>query len=83
MTLAIDLAIVVLVLAVAVAALYLPDLFRSAVLFLVFGLMMALAWVRLDAVDIALAEAAIGAGLIGSLILKTVIQLGSSEQEDE
>ena len=47
------------------------DLFRSAVLFIVFGLLMSLAWVRLGAVDIALAEAAIGAGLTGVLLLNT------------
>ncbi|MBK1727732.1 hydrogenase subunit MbhD domain-containing protein, partial [Halorhodospira neutriphila] len=36
-------------------------LFRSVVLFIVFGLLMALAWARLAAPDLALAEAAIGA----------------------
>lgn len=44
-------------------------LFRAIVLFLVFGLLMSLAWVRLNAVDVALAEAAIGAGLTGTLFL--------------
>ncbi|MGF1548168.1 MAG: Na(+)/H(+) antiporter subunit B [Thiotrichales bacterium] len=48
------------------------DLFRAAVLFIVFGLLMALAWARLDAPDIALAEAAIGAGLTGALLLDAV-----------
>lgn len=47
-------------------------LFKSVVLFIAFGLMMALAWVRLDAADIALAEAAIGAGLTGVLLLDAV-----------
>jgi uncharacterized MnhB-related membrane protein len=46
-----------------------PDLFTAIVLFVAFGLMMALAWVRLQAPDIALAEAAIGAGLTGALLL--------------
>lgn len=44
-------------------------LFRSVVLFIVFGLLMALAWARLAAPDLALAEAAIGAGLTGALLL--------------
>lgn len=47
-------------------------LFRAVVMFIVFGLMMALAWVRLQAPDIALAEAAIGAGLTGVLLLDTL-----------
>lgn len=49
-----------------------PSLFKGVVLFIAFGLLMALAWVRLDAPDIALAEAAIGAGLTGALLLDAV-----------
>jgi energy-converting hydrogenase B subunit D len=49
-----------------------PDLFRAVVLFIVFGLLMALAWTRLAAPDIALAEAAIGAGVTGALLLDAV-----------
>jgi uncharacterized MnhB-related membrane protein len=51
------------------------DLFRAIVLFVAFGLLMALAWVRLDAPDIALAEAAIGAGLTGALLLAALAKL--------
>lgn len=45
------------------------DLFRAVVLFIVFGIITSLAWIRLDAPDVALAEAAIGAGLTGVLFL--------------
>jgi multisubunit Na+/H+ antiporter MnhB subunit len=77
-----------LVLAVAIpwlawAALSGRDLFRSVVVYIVFGLVMALAWVRLQAPDIALAEAAIGAGLTGALLLDAVAQLGGAEEERE
>jgi uncharacterized MnhB-related membrane protein len=48
------------------------DLFKAVVLFIVFGLLMALAWVRLQSPDLALAEAAIGAGLTGALLLDAV-----------
>ncbi len=51
------------------------DLFKAIVLFMVFGVVMALAWARLDAPDIALAEAAIGAGLTGALFLSTLASL--------
>lgn len=44
-------------------------LFPSIVLFMVFGLLMAVAWARLDAPDLALAEAAISAGVMGALLL--------------
>ena len=55
-------------------ALKCPDLFKVIILFIAFGLVMALAWVRLQAPDIALAEAAIGAGLTGALLLKALAQ---------
>jgi len=52
-----------------------PNLFRAIVLFIAFGLLMALAWVRLDAPDIALAEAGIGAGLTGAILLAALARL--------
>ncbi|MBC8318103.1 MAG: DUF4040 domain-containing protein [Desulfobulbaceae bacterium] len=48
------------------------DLFKAVVLFISFGLLMALAWVRMRAPDVALAEAAIGAGLTGPLFLSAL-----------
>ena len=57
-----------------------PDLFRAIVLFVAFGLLMALAWVRLDAPDIALAEVAIGAGLTGALLLAVLARLPVEER---
>jgi energy-converting hydrogenase B subunit D len=54
---------------IAWRALASSDLFKAVVLFIAFGLLMTLAWVRLAAPDIALAEAAIGAGLTGALLL--------------
>jgi multisubunit Na+/H+ antiporter MnhB subunit len=56
------------------------DLFRAVVLFIAFGLLLALAWVRLGAPDVALAEAAIGAGITGALLLIGLGQLGSTER---
>ena len=55
------------------------DLFRSVVLFIAFGLLLALAWARLEAPDVALAEAAIGAGLTGALLLVALERLGAEE----
>lgn len=63
-------------LATAAAALCSRDLFRAVVVFIAFGLLMTIAWVRLQAPDIALAEAAIGTGLTGVLLLDAVSHLG-------
>lgn len=58
-----------------------PRLFNAIVLFIVFGLLMALAWVQLGAPDVALAEAAIGAGLTGVLLLDTAAHLEIERRE--
>ncbi len=72
LALAFDLLLVIALLWSAARAMTVQDLFRAVILFIVFGLLMALAWVRLNAPDIAMAEAAIGAGLSGALLLDTV-----------
>jgi multisubunit Na+/H+ antiporter MnhB subunit len=48
------------------------DAAGAVVLYIVFGLLAALAWLRLGAPDVALAEAAIGAGITGALLLEAV-----------
>ena len=68
----IDLLLGLTICTTAALALIAKDLFRGVIMFIVFGLLMALAWVRLQAPDIALAEAAIGAGLTGVLLLDTL-----------
>jgi uncharacterized MnhB-related membrane protein len=59
------------------------DLFKAIVLFIAFGLLMAIAWVRLAAPDVALAEAAIGAGLTGALMLSALARLQESASTDK
>ena len=44
-------------------------LFRAIVFYVAFGLAMAVVWARLGAPDLALADAAIGAGLTGALMM--------------
>lgn len=69
MSLALDLLLACALLWSAGRALTVSGLDRAVVMFIVFGLLMALAWARLQAPDIGLAEAAIGAGLTGALLL--------------
>jgi energy-converting hydrogenase B subunit D len=68
----VDIVLVVTIIWLAWRSLTAVDVFKGVVLFIGFGLAMALAWVRLDAPDIALAEAAIGTGLTGALLLDAV-----------
>lgn len=69
MSLAFDLLLAIAVLWSGVRCLTVDRPDRAIVLFIVFGLLMALAWARLSAPDVGLAEAAIGAGLTGALLL--------------
>ncbi|MGD8784342.1 MAG: DUF4040 domain-containing protein, partial [Thioalkalispiraceae bacterium] len=67
-----DVILIVSALALAWFSLNSRDLRRAVILFIAFGLLLALIWVRLKAPDVALAEAAIGAGLTGALLLSAV-----------
>jgi len=67
--LAFDLLLSTTLVALAVAALTSREPRQAVVLFIAFGLLLALVWARLRAPDVALAEAAIGAGLAGALML--------------
>ncbi len=48
------------------------DIKRAITLFTAFGLLVALVWARLRAPDLALAEAVIGAGIAGALLLRAL-----------
>jgi multisubunit Na+/H+ antiporter MnhB subunit len=65
----VDVLIACAILAVAVATIASRGTFTAVALFIAYGLLLSFAWVRLGATDIALTEAAIGAGLSGALLL--------------
>jgi multisubunit Na+/H+ antiporter MnhB subunit len=73
-----DILLLVSILVLAWTALTSPDDRRSVILFMAFGLVVALAWGRLLAPDVALAEAAIGAGLSGALLMAALRELPSA-----
>lgn len=66
----------------AAAALGTRDRVASVVAFVVTGLLVALSLVRLGAADVALAEAAIGAGLTGALLLRSARRLKPMERRE-
>jgi multisubunit Na+/H+ antiporter MnhB subunit len=69
----------VLVLGAAAWTIAARSAFAAAVGFVSYGLLLALVWVQLAAVDVALTEAAIGSGLTGVLLLGAVATLRSTE----
>lgn len=67
-----DLVLACMLLSLGWVAVWTRDLKRAVVLFIAFGLLLAIAWARLKAPDLALAEAAIGAGIAGALMLRAL-----------
>lgn len=65
-----DIVLSAVVLGLVAAMLWTRDRARMAMLFIAFGGVVALIWMRLGAPDVALAEAAVGAALTGALILR-------------
>jgi multisubunit Na+/H+ antiporter MnhB subunit len=75
--------LILVLLGLAWATLESRDPRRGVVLFIAFGLVLALVWARLAAPDVALAEAAIGAGLSGALLLAALRDEPEPEPEPE
>lgn len=80
---AVDILLVLGLLLLAWRALSTSNLFQAVVAFIAFGFFLALVWVRLRAPDVALAEAAIGSGLTGALLLSALRRLGEPGGEDK
>jgi energy-converting hydrogenase B subunit D len=87
--LAFDVALAAIVVAIGWRCLTERDLFTASVTFIAFGLALALVWARLGAPDVALAEAALGAGITGVLLVDAARELsrpptgGARTGEDE
>lgn len=79
-----DLLLAGAVVAIAALTLLVRDTFAMIVAFVVFGIFVAIGFVRLAAPDVALAEAAIGTGVTGALTLRALAHLrgGSLSGED-
>jgi energy-converting hydrogenase B subunit D len=79
----VDVVLAVMLVGLAVTVLRARELFVSIMLFVAWGLLLALAWARLAAPDVALAEAALGAGLTGALLLGAVRALGGTSTKGD
>jgi multisubunit Na+/H+ antiporter MnhB subunit len=77
-----DIGLVVLILGIGASTIAARDAFAAVIAFVVYGLLLAIAWVRLSAVDVALTEAAIGGGMTGMLMLGAVARLRLAKVND-
>lgn len=66
----------------AVAAVFARDLLAATVLFVVYSLVMAIVFTRLQAPDVALTEAAVGAGITTLLFVLTIAKTMRMEENE-
>jgi len=57
-------------------------LFSTVISFIALGMLMAIAWLRLGAPDVALAEAALGGGVTGALLLAALNRLERTDPDE-
>lgn len=76
---AFDIGLALLILALAVWTDAARDTFSAIVGFVAYGLLLALAWVRLRGLDVALTEAALGTGLTGAMLIGAATRLRGTE----
>ena len=76
---AFDLGLAGLLIAIAASTICARAAFVSLVLFMIYGLLLAIVWVRLSAVDVALTETAIGGGVTGMLLLGAATRLRATK----
>jgi multisubunit Na+/H+ antiporter MnhB subunit len=74
-----EIVLAALVLGLGIWTIAVHETYSATVGFVAYGLLVALIWVRLDAVDVALTEAAIGGGLGGVLLLGAAARLRDAE----
>jgi multisubunit Na+/H+ antiporter MnhB subunit len=65
----IDALVCIVAVALGLLCVSVRDALGSVLIFVAMGTVMSVAWVRLDAADLALAEAALGAGITGALLI--------------
>lgn len=82
MTFGLEVALVVFVITTAVAAALLRDVLGTIVVFAAFSLGLSIIWVILSAPDVALTEAAVGAGVMSVLFLLTITKTARHEGEN-
>jgi energy-converting hydrogenase B subunit D len=67
-----NLILMIFLLATAAAAVALKDLLAAAIVFSAYSLVMAMLWTQLHAPDLAITEAAVGAGITTVLFIITI-----------
>jgi len=65
----------------ALSVFVIRDLFAATMVLSLYSLLMAVVWINLDAADVALTEAAVGAGISTVLLIGALVAVGSETRE--
>lgn len=79
----VDILLCVCVLVIASSMFLVKQSFTAIVLFISLGLVITLCWIQLNAIDVAIAEAAIGAGLTGAMLIASWRKLSTENSADK
>jgi len=80
---ALNITFIVMLVVSALLAVFSRDLLAAVIIFSVYSLIMALMWQRLQAPDLALTEAAVGAGITTVLFVVAIFKTRRREEEEE
>ena len=75
--------LLVLLVVCAVSAAFSKRLLASVIIFMAYSLIMSITWILLEAPDLAITEAAVGAGVSGILFLMTLKKIKRTENEEK
>lgn len=76
-----DVLLLFLLIVTAVGVFVLRDLFAATMVLSLYSLLMSVVWLNLDAADVALTEAAVGAGIATVLLIGAVVVVGAEQRK--
>ena len=73
--------LLILLIVCAIAVNLTKDLLRAVIIFMSYSSIMCLIWILMESPDLAITEAAVGAGISGTLFLVTLKKLRAEERK--
>ena len=73
--------LLVLLIVCAVSVNLIRDLLQSVILFMAYSSLMCIIWILIESPDLAITEAAVGAGISGTLFLMTLRKIHAVDRE--
>lgn len=72
--------LIILMVGAVISVSFIKNLLASVIVYMVFGLIMTILWLQLNAPDLAITEAAVGVGITGILFILTLKRVGEMKR---